>query len=163
MPRTRFEEIHCPVARTASVIADPWTILILREAFFGATRFGEFETALEIPKNTLADRLERLVEWEVFRREPLPPRGRRFAYHLTARGRDLLTIISAMRDWSNHWVFGEGNEPLVVVDKRTGRPIPRIRIRDEAGEVVSAANLVAKPGPGADGVIKARLESREEI
>ena len=150
MSKTRFEEIHCPVAQTAAVLSDPWTVLILREAFNGTNRFSDFERYLSIPKNTLTERLERLVEQGVMSRDPLPPRGRRFAYHLTESGRDLLTILTAMRDWSNRWVYGPGKEPLVVVNKETGEPLPPVRLRDAAGTMVTPADYAPKPGPGAD-------------
>ncbi|MCG8589027.1 MAG: helix-turn-helix transcriptional regulator [Proteobacteria bacterium] len=158
MSRTNFDKIHCPIARTAAVLSDPWTALVLREAMSGTTRFTDFERALGIPKNTLTERLEHLVEHDILERKALPPRGRRFEYLLTPKGTDLLTVMSAMRDWSNRWVFGKGKEPVVVVDQRTGRRVPPVRIRDDDGELIPASELMMKAGPGADAETKARIK-----
>lgn len=159
MSRTEFAQFHCPVAQAAAVLSDPWTVLILREAFSGTSRFTDFERYLDIPKNTLTERLEHLVENEVMEKEPLPPRGRRFAYQLTPRGRDLLTVLTAMRDWSNRWVYGPGKEPFVVVDRTSGKQLPPVRLRDSKGALVTPSDLMAKPGPGADKAIRDRFGS----
>lgn len=155
--RTRFEEMDCPIAQTGAVIGDSWTMLILREAFSGTSRFSDFERRLGIPKNTLTERLEHLVEKQVFRREALPPTGKRFAYYLTPRGFDLLTLIVAAREWGNRWVYGEGKELVLLLDRRTGKPLPPLRIRDESGAPISPLHITVAPGPGAGAEIRARL------
>lgn len=163
MSRTDFEQFHCPVAQAAAVLSDPWTMLVLREAFSGTTRFSDFEKYLDIPKNTLTERLEHLVDHQVMEKEPLPPRGRRFAYRLTPRGKDLLTVVTAMRDWSNRWVYGPGNEPVVMVHRATGKRVPPVRIRDASGERMTPSELVPKPGPGADESIKDRFRGARPV
>ena len=157
VPRTRFEEMDCPIAQAGAVIGDSWTMLILREAFSGTSRFSDFERHLGIPKNTLTERLEYLVEKQVFRREALPPTGKRFAYYLTPRGFDLLTLIVAAREWGNRWIYGEGRELVLLLDRRTGKPLPPLQIRDESGEPISPLDITVVPGPGAGAEIRARL------
>ncbi len=155
--RTHFDQILCPIAQAAEVVGDPWVLMILREAFAGVTRFGDFERELGIPKSTLTERLEHLIRHGVLEKKPLPPRGRRSEYVLTPKGVGLLTVTFALRDWSNQWVYGEGNEPLVVIDRRTGERVPPVAIRDAEGEEIPLFELQAQPGPGADEALVERL------
>lgn len=157
MARKRFDGMNCSVAQALEVLGDWWTMLLVREAFFGTTRFGDFERNLGIAKNILTARLDHLVEHGVFTREVAEEDGRRVDYRLTPMGRDLLTVITALREWSDRWIYGEGNEPLVLRDRRTGRPVPRLRLRDEQGGVLDARHLVPEPGPGADRATRARF------
>jgi hypothetical protein len=76
--------------------------------------------------------------------------GRRYEYELTAMGKDLATVMTALRQWGDRWVFGKGREPLLVRDRRTGRPLPPVRILDEQGAPISARDLEIVPGPGAE-------------
>jgi hypothetical protein len=86
--------------------------------------------------------------------------GVRYEYVLTPMGKDLATVMTALRQWSDRWVVGRGNEPLVVYDRRTGRPIPRVRISDEDGQPLAARDLELRPGPGATRETLARFQSR---
>jgi DNA-binding HxlR family transcriptional regulator len=156
--RKRFGDMNCSVAQALEVLGDWWTLLLVREAFFGTTRFKDFERNLGIAKNILAARLDHLVEHGVFTREPASDGGRRHAYRLTAMGRDLLTVLVALREWSDHWIYGEGNEPIVVRDRRTGKRPPRLRLRDTKGALLDPSRLVAEPGPGADPTTRARFQ-----
>ncbi|MGH0034037.1 MAG: winged helix-turn-helix transcriptional regulator [Myxococcota bacterium] len=162
MARKRFDQMNCSVAQGLEVLGDWWTLLLVREAFFGTTRFKDFERNLGIAKNILAARLEHLVEHGVFRREPLGDEGKRWEYRLTPMGKDLLTLITALREWSDRWIYGEGNEPLVVRDARTGERPPPLRIRDEDGCPIDARRLVPEPGPGADRETRARFRALAE-
>ena len=157
MQRTRFDEMQCAIAQTAEVIGNPWTLLILREAFFGTTRFGKFEKRLGIAKNILTQRLEHLVGHGIMTREALPPNGKRFEYRLTPKGTDLLTVVFALRDWSDRWTYGAGSEPLLVTDRRTGKRVPPLQIRDDRGKLIPPSELQIVPGPGADAPILKRF------
>ena len=101
-----LEKQPCSVARTLSVIGDRWTPLILRECFFGVTRFDAFEKRLGIPRRVLSERLKMLVEKGVLHREPYQDHARRFDYLLTERGRDLRAILLTMIAW------GEKHMPM---------------------------------------------------
>jgi len=76
--------------------------------------------------------------------------GKRYEYELTPMGKDLATVMTALRQWGDRWVFGQGREPMLVLDRRTGRPLPPVRILDEAGAPISARDLEIVPGPGAN-------------
>ena len=147
--RRRFTDMNCSVAQTLEVLGDWWTFLIIREAMLGTRRFADFEANLEISKNILTQRLSHLVEHGVLEAVNAGVHGTRYEYVLTARGKDLTTVLTALREWGDRWVFGEGNEPLVVLDRRTGRPVPRLRIRGEDGAVLSGRDLEVRAGPGA--------------
>jgi DNA-binding HxlR family transcriptional regulator len=88
MARKRFGDMNCSVAQALEVLGDWWTLLLVREAFFGTTRFKDFERNLGIAKNILTARLDHLVEHGVFERVPVGDGGRRHEYRLTAMGRD---------------------------------------------------------------------------
>ncbi len=158
MARKRFDEMNCSVAQALDVLGDWWTLLLVREAFFGTTRFKDFQRHLGIAKNILSARLEHLVERGVFEQVPVGEGGRRMEYRLTPMGRDLLTVLTALREWSDRWVYGEGHEPLVVVDSKTGKPPPRLRLRDGQGRLIDPSRLRARPGPGAEPETLARFE-----
>jgi len=148
------------VAQALEVLGDWWTLLLIREAFFGTRRFADFQSALGISKNVLSQRLEHLVEHAVFERVEAGVHGSRFEYVLTPRGKDLVTVLTALRQWGDRWVYGKGKEPLHVVDRRTGRPIPSVRVLDEDGKPVPAAAFAFALGPGADARTQARFAAQ---
>jgi DNA-binding HxlR family transcriptional regulator len=96
----------CPVARTLSRVGDAWSLLILRDAFLGRTRFDEFRTSLGVAPNILADRLSRLVEAGFLERRRYSERPPRDEYVLTDRGRDFKPVMDAL------YGFGERNFAL---------------------------------------------------
>lgn len=100
MPGRPSKRSLCPVACTLDLIGDKWTLLILRDAFFGAHRYRDFTGSPEgIPTNILADRLEKLVAAEMLERRPLAEGGAREGYFLTDKGRSLLPVLRAMKEW----------------------------------------------------------------
>lgn len=155
--RRRFTGDNCSIARALEVLGDWWTLLVVREAFFGTRRFADFEAALGISKNILTRRLDHLVAHGVLERVDAGVHGTRYEYVLTAMGKDLATVVTALRQWGDRWIFGEGHEPLLVHDRRTGRPIPRLRIRGEDGEPLRTRDLDLHAGPGASPRTRERL------
>lgn len=141
--------MHCGVAQALEVLGDWWTLLIVRDAFFGVTRFADFEADLGIAKNILTKRLQHLVDHGIFERVEVGREGSRQEYHLTEKGEALLPVLTALREWSDEWVFGRGNEPLVFRDRRTKRRVPRLRVRDAEGRPLGRRDLRAEAGPGA--------------
>ncbi len=149
MGRKRFSDMNCGIGQALEVLGDWWTLLIVRDAFFGLRRFGDFESDLGIAKNVLSARLQHLVDHGIFERVDVGSEGHRFEYRLTDKGEALLPVLTALREWSDEWVFGRGHEPVIVQDRRTGRRIPRLRVTDADGRVVSRRDLRTVPGPGA--------------
>jgi DNA-binding HxlR family transcriptional regulator len=153
----RFDDENCSVARALEIVGDWRTLLIVRDAFLGTRRFADFEANLGIAKSVLTQRLMHLTEHGVMARVDAGVHGTRYEYELTAMGKDLATVMTALRQWGDRWVFGEGKEPVLVLDRRTGRPLPRVRMLDEAGQPISARDLDVRPGPGASETTKARM------
>ncbi|MDA8016267.1 MAG: helix-turn-helix transcriptional regulator [Thermoanaerobaculia bacterium] len=158
MGRKRFDQMSCSVAQALEVLGDWWTLLIVREAFFGTRRFSDFSRHLGLAKNTLSDRLSHLVENGILERVDSGKTGTRYEYRLTAKGHDLLPVLTALRQWSDEWVYGEGAEPTIVRDRATGRRLPKMVPRDVEGRELSSRDLFAEPGPGADDELRQRFE-----
>ncbi|WP_394836526.1 helix-turn-helix transcriptional regulator [Pendulispora rubella] len=140
--------MNCSVAQALEVLGDWWTLLIVRDAFMGMRRFSDFQESLGISKNVLAQRLSHLVERGVFELVDVGEHGTHYEYALTPMGRDLAVVLTALRQWADRWVLGPGNEPLVVHDRRTGRPIPPLRICGEDGQPLRGRDMELRPGPG---------------
>jgi DNA-binding HxlR family transcriptional regulator len=147
--RRRFKGENCSVAQALEVLGDWWTMLVIREAFVGTRRFADFEANLGISKNILTRRLDHLVAHGVLERVDAGTHGTRYEYVLGPPGKDLVTLLTALRQWGDRWIFGEGKEPLLVQDRRNGRPIPRLRICDEEGRPMAARDMELRLGPGA--------------
>src|SRR5215212_9472319 len=100
MRRTSFAKDECPVARSVEAVGDWWSLLIVRDAFVGRRRFGEFEKSLGVAKNILTDRLRKLVAADVFEQVPAADGGAHKEYVLTNRGRELLPVVVALARWA---------------------------------------------------------------
>jgi len=155
--RRRFDDKNCSVAQALEVLGDWWTLLVVREAFVGVRRFADFEANLDISKNVLSARLEHLVARGVLARVDAGVHGTRYEYELTPMGKDLATVMTALREWGDRWICGEGREPLLAVDRRSGRRIPRLRILDNEGRPLAGRDIALAPGPGANRRTRARF------
>ena len=144
-----YDDPHCAIARSLEILGDGWTLMILREAFLGTRRFADFEKHLRISKNVLSKRLAHLVDEGVFTKVDAGQFGARYEYRLTPKGKDLLTVFTALRQWGDRWVFGEEREPMLVHDRQTGSPILPVRIRRADGTPIPSRDLELRPGPGA--------------
>lgn len=97
----------CPVACALDIFGDKWTLLVIRDLVFGRNRFKDFTNSPEgIPTNILSDRLERLQERGMIKQVPATEGGKRMAYALTEKGKSLVPILGAMRDWGLKWEPG---------------------------------------------------------
>lgn len=133
-----FHECALPAALEA--VGERWSFLILRGAFNGLQHFEEFHAALGIARNILSNRLGRLVEHEILRREPDPADRRRIVYGLTDKGRELLPVLVALRQWGERWVSGMPSNP-VLVDRSSRRPVARLDVRAADGRVLTLNEL----------------------
>jgi DNA-binding HxlR family transcriptional regulator len=109
---------HCGVAKSLEIVGERWTLLIIRDAFFGIRRFEEFQSSLGIARNVLADRLNRLVDEGIFDRVRY---SERFEYRLTTKGRELTIALTALREWGERHVL-EG-PPRVLRRRSDGKPV----------------------------------------
>ncbi|MGH7911701.1 MAG: winged helix-turn-helix transcriptional regulator [Candidatus Dormibacteraceae bacterium] len=113
MRRTSLANQPCPIARTLDVIGEWWTLLIVRDALFGARRFEEFRR-IGMGDNILASRLRMLVGAGILDRRRYQRRPDRYEYVLTERGVGLAPVIGALRSWGRRWTEGEDLSPTVV-------------------------------------------------
>ncbi|MGR6522877.1 winged helix-turn-helix transcriptional regulator [Rhodococcus erythropolis] len=124
---TQWTDPHCPTARAADIIGDRWSLLIVRDAFDGSSRFSQFQRNLGIAKNILTDRLKTLVEQGIFEVRP-NEQGTRNEYVLTERGMDLFIVITSLRQWGERHAFDDGEPHSILIDDTTGDPVPRLRL-----------------------------------
>lgn len=122
MERKSFGNMQCPVARTLERVGEWWSILILRDALQGLTRFDQFQKSLDIAPNMLTRRLHTLVDAGLLERRQYSDRPPRFEYVLTDLGRDFRTIIIALNAWGNKHFAPEGPS-VMLVDSSTGRQV----------------------------------------
>ena len=102
--RVASKRSPCPVAFSLDIFGDRWTLLVIRDLFFGRTRFKEFAASPEgIPTNILTDRLERLLARGIIEQIPAEDGTKRMAYRLTKKGKALGPVLRAMRDWGLAW------------------------------------------------------------
>ena len=115
MRAAELAEENCSIARPAALLGDRWTLVILRQAFNGTKRFEDFQGALGISRSLLSERLGRLVEAGVLRREPYKDEVRtRDRYRLTQMGLDLYPVLMALREWGDRYLAGDGGPPMVL-------------------------------------------------
>ena len=148
MQRASFADMHCSIAQSLEIIGEWWTMLILRDAFLGVRRFDEFVERLGISRNVLTNRLETLVAAGVMERRPYDDARGRYDYLLTDKGRDLFPVMTALRQWGDRWIYGPGNEPLLVEHRSCGSAITAQMTCDTCGEALDARSVRAIPGPG---------------
>ena len=118
----------CSVARTLEIIGDRWTWLIIRDAFLGISRFGEFEESLGVAPNVLHGRLDRLVGEGIFERKAYSEHPARHEYRLTQKGDDLFTALNALRQWGDQYVCTEADAaPAREGQREAGRRGARSR------------------------------------
>ncbi len=140
--------MHCSVAQCLEVVGEWWSMLIVRDAFLGVTRFDQFQERLGISRNVLNQRLARLVEAGVLTKVPYSDHPPRHDYRLTDKGRDLWPVITTMRQWGDRYAAPDG-PPLEVVHTACGHVSDAVLTCASCGELVGARDVRAVPGPGA--------------
>ncbi|WP_448808952.1 winged helix-turn-helix transcriptional regulator [Agromyces bauzanensis] len=141
---------RCSIARSLEVLGLKWSLLIVREAFRGCTRFAEFRFELGIAPDVLTDRLTRLVEAGILERRPYREEGEREReeYVLTDAGRALRPVLVAITAWGDeHRPSGFG-PAAIYIDRKTGSPL-RLAFVDDDGVEHALDDVMAVPGPGA--------------
>ncbi|WP_407563511.1 winged helix-turn-helix transcriptional regulator [Streptomyces sp. 184] len=126
--RTRFDGSECPVARSVDAIGDWWSLLIVRDAFDGSRRFGEFQRSLGVAKNILTARLRTLVDGGVLDSVPASDGSAYREYVLTPKGEALFPVIVALRQWGEQNFFAPGEPHSELVDRREGRRLRGLEV-----------------------------------
>jgi DNA-binding HxlR family transcriptional regulator len=159
MQRKSFGNMLCPIARSLERVGEWWSILILRDAFYGLTRFDEFQKNLGVAPNMLSRRLNALVEAGLLERRRYSEHPPRDEYVLTERGRDFRPVLLALLAWGNRHFAPEGRS-VQLVDARTGAPVEPVLVDGATGEKIAGYNFALVPGPAADDGLRQRLAER---
>lgn len=143
MRRDAWSENVCPIARTMSILGQPWAILILREAFLGRSRFSEFRDQLGVASDVLSARLGELVAADVLEVVDYQVAGdrRRSRYVLTDAGRDLISVLAAIGQWGHVHLARTDSSDLRFVEAATGEPVGVV-FRRRDGQRVRSAEVV---------------------
>jgi DNA-binding HxlR family transcriptional regulator len=148
MRRTSFANWPCSAARTLDLLGDWWTPLVLREAYYGIRRFDDFQRELGIARNTLADRLRRLVDGGLLEKHRYDTQPTRYEYLLTDSGRDFYSVILAMVAWGDRWLADEAGPPVTVHHDTCGHDTTPEVVCSHCKEPLVWEDVTSLPGPG---------------
>ena len=132
---------RCAIAATLEVVGDPWTLLILRDAFQGVKRFEQWQERLGVARNVLAARLKSLVAHGVLEPRRYSERPPRQEYVLTPKGRGLSPVLLTMAEWGDQHVYGLGKGPVHFVHKACGCDFHPKLACEACGEIVDGRDL----------------------
>jgi DNA-binding HxlR family transcriptional regulator len=146
----RHGRSDCPVARSLDVLGDKWTLLVIREALSGTTRFMDFSRALpKLARTILSERLQRLVDLGVIETVPVSETSLYHEYVLTAMGRQLFAVVTALRQWGGEYLFEPSEPRQCLVDRRTQAPVAPVQVHSSDGELLApqeARIVMFEPG-----------------
>ena len=136
-----MNDATCPVARAVDIVGDRWSLLIVRDAFDGITRFGDFQTSLGVAKNILATRLKTLVAEGVLAVQPATDGSAYQQYVLTAKGETLFPVVVALRQWGEDHLFARGERHSRLVENATGHTVGRLAVISKRGDALDFRDL----------------------
>jgi DNA-binding HxlR family transcriptional regulator len=140
--RTSHQGTSCPIARPLDVIGDGWSLLIIRDAFDGLRRFGQFQKSLGLAKNILSARLQSLVSHGILTTVPAGDGSPHREYVLTEKGRGLFPVLAALRQWGDEFFFDPAETRARLVDKEHRRPVAKVEVRSADGRVLTQEDTV---------------------
>ncbi len=146
-----YSSENCVIERTLEVIGDRWSMLVLRELFQGIRRFDDLIVRTAIPRQVLAERLRRLLDAGILRREPYrdPGRRERHEYRLTDKGLDLYPILIAIQLWGARYLAGTEGPAIEFVHRDCDQPLELVLRCADGHEVTSVRRIGGRPGAGA--------------
>jgi len=162
MQRKSFAGMECPIARGLERVGEWWSILILRDAFHGLTRFDQFQKSLPIATNMLTRRLNALVEAGLLERRRYSERPPRDEYVLTDRGREFRPVLIALMAWGNRHFAAEGVSSQLV-DVETGEPADPVMIDRASGRPIDDRHFRFATGPAASDGVRRRVAFAERM
>jgi len=143
--RTSFQGDDCPIARSLDALGDWWSFLIIREALFGVSRFGEFQKKLGLAKNILAARLRTLVDQGILATAPASDGSAYQEYRLTSKGRGTFPILVALRQWSEEFDQHPEEIATLLVDREKGKPVRKLALYSQDGRLLDERDTALKP------------------
>jgi DNA-binding HxlR family transcriptional regulator len=147
--RSRSLNKECSIARAMEVVGDRWSILLLREAYYGTRRFDEFQYYLGVATNILSARLKKFVDLGIMTKAPLPEHGGRHEYVLTKKGRDFFPTYLMLKKWGDDWLAEPEGPQVVFRDRASGRQIEYSPLNNPRGGPLELEDLEIVPGSGA--------------
>src|SRR5882762_4752761 len=145
--RTSFSAMSCSIAQALEVVGEWWTLLILRDAFLGVTRFDEWQRRLGIARNVLSARLDTMVEQGILERRQYQEHPPRDEYVLTQKGGDLAPVLDALRVWGDRYAAPDG-PPVLLVHDDCGSSIRPVAHCSACGERLTRGHVHLEAGPG---------------
>jgi DNA-binding HxlR family transcriptional regulator len=159
MYRKTFDGMNCSIARALEQVGEWWSLLIVREATLGTTRFDDFQRHLGIARNVLTARLNTLVEHGVLEKVLAEGSERRSEYRLTEKGEALYPVLVALLQWGDEWCGHKA--PMRLVEHETGKPVEPVGLR--AGKrSLGLREVRLEPGPGATAKTLERIKTRNQ-
>ncbi|MDA9408390.1 winged helix-turn-helix transcriptional regulator [Bradyrhizobium sp. CCBAU 45384] len=149
---------ECPVGRAVETVGEWWSILILRDALQGSSRFDEFERNLSIAPNILSRRLAHLTKTGMFVRRRYQERPPRYEYVLTDKARDFFPVIATLLAWGNKHLAPKG-ESILLATRDDRRPLDPVVVDATDRQPITLANAVVIAGPAASRLMRRRLTS----
>ncbi len=162
MKRKSFAGVQCPIARSLEHVGEWWSILIMRDALNGLTRFDEFQKSLGIAPNMLIRRLNALVDAGLLERRDYQQRPPRHEYVLTDRGRDFRLVVVSLLAWGNRHFTPEGKS-VVVVDADTGLEADPILIDAVSGRPIDESRFTCAAGPAASERVRRFYARKKDV
>jgi DNA-binding HxlR family transcriptional regulator len=161
MRRKSFAKVQCPIARSLERVGEWWSMLILRDALHGFSRFDEFQQSLGIAPNMLARRLEALVEAGFLERRRYSTHPPRDEYRPTARARDFRPVLVALAAFGNRHFAPEGAS-VMIIDAETGEEAEPIMVDRATGRPIREPEFAFAPGPAAGERTRQRYSMRRD-
>ena len=161
--KREFAEWPCSLARAIDVFGDSWTLLIVRDAMQGLSRFDEFQRSLHIARNTLSDRLTRLVDAGIMTKRFYRDNPPRYEYLLTEMGRDFFPVLAAMLAWGDKWLDDGGGAPVTLWHHEPGHGIKSQVVCTACGEPVVHEDIQFCVGPGYPDDVRPELDMRNRL
>jgi DNA-binding HxlR family transcriptional regulator len=141
MQRKCLDDSTCPIARSLDSIGDWWTLLIVRDAMLGIRRFSDFQRSLGLARNVLSARLKKMVADGVMTMAPAADGTSYQEYQLTEKGEALLSVLVAMRQWGERFLYAPGEPHSELIERSSGKALEQIRVRDVDGLERGVADL----------------------
>ena len=147
MLRRDYDDQNCSIARALEIVGERWTLLIVRDALLGRTRFEQFQQSLGVARNVLTDRLNRLVDAGILERVRYSERPERYEYRLTEKGRDLRVALAGLRQWGDAYVSPK--PPTLHRRRSDGAPVVAALVPEGDPGILRPDEVESVPGPGA--------------
>lgn len=149
--RSSYSAANCSIRRTLDIVGERWTLLVLREAFYGARRFEEFLAGVGCSRPILSERLRTLVKHGLLTRNPYREPGQRgrHEYRLTAKGLDLLPTLVALMQWGDRWEADAAGPAVLITHRDCGEAVDAVLTCRDGHAHLTAGDTDATAGPGA--------------